>query len=362
MNLIFCRMRCLFLVLWGGVYSIAHAQVNILTVKESAPQIYTVVKGDTLWSIAQFYLDSPWLWPELWRLNPAVDNPHRIYPGDTLLLQWVDGQPTLIIKPTKKLTPKMRLQNKEALSSVRGSAIQSYWSSNRLLDNKRLLQVAKILGNRHGHQYSTRQNTLYISGQHTQIKWGVYRPVAVYGRDKTKEKVTALRLIAKAELIESGHEFSGLMLTSQRQEVTLDDVALPLVEPELTPSMFTFPFSPAPKGLSAQVLGNMTGTALSAADSIVVLNKGTLDELHQGNVLELREAAIRGFSLGTSFDKPLAQLTKKVVLPPISVGELVVIRSYRHFSLAIIVRSIKPITAGVFVVSPLNKRLSLHES
>jgi hypothetical protein len=53
-----------------------------LTLKQDAPDRYTVVQGDTLWGISQRYTDSPWRWPELWNLNKEkIRNPHLIYPG-----------------------------------------------------------------------------------------------------------------------------------------------------------------------------------------------------------------------------------------------------------------------------------------
>jgi LysM repeat protein len=57
-----------------------------------APDEYIVQVGDTLWDIANTFLRDPWYWPEVWYVNPQVENPHLIYPGDVLALVTIDGQ------------------------------------------------------------------------------------------------------------------------------------------------------------------------------------------------------------------------------------------------------------------------------
>jgi hypothetical protein len=46
-----------------------------------------VRKGDTLWGICGEQLGDSRLWPRVWALNPQLQNPHWIYPGDQLRLR-----------------------------------------------------------------------------------------------------------------------------------------------------------------------------------------------------------------------------------------------------------------------------------
>jgi LysM repeat protein len=51
-----------------------------------APErVHVVRPGDTLWDIARMYLNDPFLWPEIFRLNPdLIRDPARIYPSERL--------------------------------------------------------------------------------------------------------------------------------------------------------------------------------------------------------------------------------------------------------------------------------------
>jgi LysM repeat protein len=97
------------------------------------PQTYTVVPGDTLWSIAGRFLQNPWQWRQIWRQNPQIRNPNRIYPGDVLRFSYdANGQPQLEVAereevPLLKLSPQIRVEElSQPIPPVPRDAIESF--------------------------------------------------------------------------------------------------------------------------------------------------------------------------------------------------------------------------------------------
>ncbi len=88
---------------------------------------YTVVKGDTLWDISGAELKDPFLWPKIWKENPDIVNPDKIYPNQKIKIPLYILQKEIPVaeipkerKPeiVKKLEPKKKEPKKEILRKI----------------------------------------------------------------------------------------------------------------------------------------------------------------------------------------------------------------------------------------------------
>lgn len=53
---------------------------------EKEPVLYIIKQGDTLWDISSAFLKDPFLWPFIWKANPAITNPDLIFAGNKLMI------------------------------------------------------------------------------------------------------------------------------------------------------------------------------------------------------------------------------------------------------------------------------------
>lgn len=62
--------------------------------------VYLIQKGDTLWDLSAKFLNNPYLWPQIWKANPYIKDPHWIYPEDPLAIGKVKVVAPTPVEPT----------------------------------------------------------------------------------------------------------------------------------------------------------------------------------------------------------------------------------------------------------------------
>ncbi|MGI9044653.1 MAG: LysM peptidoglycan-binding domain-containing protein [Gemmatimonadaceae bacterium] len=68
---------------------------------------HVVKRGDTLWDIAKAYLKDPFRWPDVFRRNTdIVENPHWIYPGETIRIPATEVRPEVLARVATTPAPK----------------------------------------------------------------------------------------------------------------------------------------------------------------------------------------------------------------------------------------------------------------
>lgn len=67
---------------------------TISPARAQTSETHQVQKGDTLWDLSESYLKDPLLWPKIWKINPGIDNPHIISPGQIVKIPLLGDRPS----------------------------------------------------------------------------------------------------------------------------------------------------------------------------------------------------------------------------------------------------------------------------
>ncbi|KAA1190570.1 LysM peptidoglycan-binding domain-containing protein [Pseudohalioglobus sediminis] len=325
-------------LLWASLVFSACLQAAV-ALKEDVPETYIVQKGDTLWGISGMYLQEPWLWPELWDVNPQIDNPHLIYPGDELYLVWVDGQPRLRLRRGRdvKLDPSMRVTPLDlAIPLIPLDQIGAFLLRHRILAADDINNSAYIVSGDKGHLISAPGDIVYGRGPFPdgERTYGIYRAGDTY-RDPITEELLGYQAqdIGNAKLLSSNKaKVTELEINRVTEEVRVTDRLLPMDERVIDATFH--PRAPEVEIEDGFMIAVDGGVTQIGTTDIVVLNKGLRDGVEVGHVLAIYQSG------ELVFDQ-VAQ--ENVLLPDVRAGLAMVFESFEKASYALVLKSNRPL-------------------
>ena len=331
-------------------------------VRAGAPKEYIVKRGDTLWGIASMYLKDPWLWPEVWIINPQVPNPHLIYPGDKLALAYgANGMPQvrLLESGAVRLDPRLRSEALEsAIPTIPYSAIAAFLTRPTVMTSEEIRHAPYVLAFRAMHQVGGQGDEVYVSNLASTGATGSRYAVVHVDQplvDPDDGKVVGYEGLYTATALVQRHTdpAKATLIDPARETVSGDK----LLAADSTEVPLTFTPRPPAREVRGQIIDVVGGTNFAGQFEVVVLNRGTRQGIEPGNVLAIDQAGdvVRdlyrnGRQLGDS--STATSFAKKVQLPEERIGTLLIFKVYERVSYALILGATDSVFKGDYVHNP----------
>ncbi len=316
-------------------------------VEENEPLRYVVKRGDTLWDIADYFLADPWYWPELWYANPDIANPHLIYPGDILELVWVDGRPQLRrAEPRRgeRLSPEIREQPIDAaIPTIPLDAIRQFLNGPRLVTEEELDEAPYVIHFLDEHLIGGTGDELYVrkADPTDGDDYALIRPGQRY-IDPDNGELLGYEAIPVGRVTMSAFaDVSTGEIQRSYRESLIGDRLLPVTNETLLASDF-YPHAPE-KPVDGGLIAVFDGVSEIGQYQIVVLNRGEVDGIERGHVLDILQT-------GRQTRDPLTG--ERLTLPDLKAGTLMVFEVEQELSFALIMRATRAVHVHDSVRNP----------
>jgi LysM domain len=260
-----------------------------IALQKNRPDSYTVVKGDTLWGISGKFLKDPWQWPKVWKMNRAeIKNPHRIYPGDVVVLDTSSGSPQLrLLHETVTLEPGTRIEplDKEAIQTISPSVIGPFLSQPLLIENGKLDSAPRIIAGPDNRVILSPGTRVYLNEikEGDGVHWNIYRPGELLTDPDTKEALgTEAIYLGDVNIARYGAPATGDIVRAKEEIFTKDRL---VVSPDEFKSSFV-PHAPEAQ-INGRIMRIYGGVAEGGPNTVVSINRGKKDGLEEGHVLAI---------------------------------------------------------------------------
>jgi hypothetical protein len=323
---------------------------------DNVPDSYVVKRGDTLWGIAKVFLRDPWYWPEIWQVNPKIQNPHRIYPGDTLRLVFIDGQPQILLQrgDAVRVEPRVRSEPLEAaITSIPYATVAAFMSRPTVLDREQIKHAPYLLATRDLHVVMSEGDTLYARGFSNPAELGSHYNVVRVGDpliDPDDNRILGYDGIftGSGHVTRQGDPTTLIMTESSRESRAGDKLIAGGVD---VPLDFV-PSAPRMK-TNGRIIAVADGVSIIGQYEVVVVNRGARDGLAPGNVLGVFDT---GPIVADTDKKGFFNLdtlgAKKVALPSERTGTFMVFKTFDNISYGLVMEATNLIRVGDKIQNP----------
>lgn len=331
--------------------------------KEPEVIIHKIVPRDTLWDITGHYLKNPFKWPNIWKLNPYIKNPHLIYPGNTVKLTpngievlssddaRAEGLTKVGLEPSEgevlilEPEPGLSGETTQAAAPVveepiapKGPSYRDYaMAKSGFISEKEFQASGAVVGPKEDKLLMTSEDEVFLSFKDkSAVKEGGRYTIYNAGK-KIVHPETGKSLGYETEILGSLvvtrlNGFVEAVVDSAYKEIPAGARVKPYSEPVREVEIIK-----ADSEISGVIVMALEGRENLATGDIAYLDKGSTDGLRKGNMMRI-------FRTLPEAEDPMGG--KDVIPPPVELGTLVVLEAGEKTSTAIVVKGLKPINWG----------------
>jgi hypothetical protein len=335
----------------GFAPNVDHGAARGPVLAPNAPQSYVVKHGDTLWGIAKLFLRDPWYWPEIWQVNPQIKNPHLIYPGDTLRLVYIDGQPRVVVQRGElqfeqgadaHVSPRVRSEPYDgAVATIPYDAVAAFMSKPTVLSREQINAAPYVLATRDLHLIMSDGDTVYARGFTGPAELGMHYNMVRVGealRDPDDNRVIGYDgvYLGTGHVIRQGDPVTLVMTESARETEAGDKLIPGGVDVPLD-----FVPSPPKVKVNGVIIHVSDGVDVIGQYEVVVINRGARDGLMPGNVLGIYDTGpVVDDNYSRGFLNSMSHLgEKKVQLPSERTGTFMVFKTFDSLSYGLVMEA-----------------------
>lgn len=353
-------------------------QAQEIQLTNNHPERHVVVKGDTLWGISAKFLKDPWRWPEVWKNNRAsIANPHLIYPGDVVVLQMIDGMPSLQLlsesylkNPARNdansitLSPEVLIEplEKSAIPTIPLGKIAPFLNQPLVVENDDLTTAPRIVAGPDNRVILSPGTRVYVRNlaDKAPLDWHVYRQGEALVDPETKTDLGHEAIYLGDASLSNYGDPATATITKAKEEILVRDRLSPV---QSNHAIHFMPQAPE-HAVKGQIIRLYGGLGEAGPNSIVTINRGNKNGIKVGHVLAIQRKGrmIKDKELiyaKSSMKEKLLRHFKsddddqtRVELPDERIGLMMVFRVFDHVAYGLVMQASDPINPLDTVANP----------
>ena len=326
------------------------------TIDHEAGFYYTIQRGDTLWDLSDSFFDTPWFWPELWKENDQIPNPHRIYPGERIRLFQKKGTDTFTLKmpeqenmaqetssdtemaqtdvqEPEKETVYYMYPSIDAIGFIRKEAVDPLGYIFKAKEDKLLIKEGDTVYI----NYAGKDDSQIMQGG----RYAVYRKLDPT-KDHKRNKILGGQyyVLGAVEVVKKEADFFIARVVKSYRAIEVNDFILPYIK--RSPKI---PVTESVKDLVGKIIISEDHLELIGDFTTAFIDKGADDNVAPGQIYSLFYQEKEALNPGGK---------KSVALDPVDYGKLIVLHTEKNTSTVLVTQADRHASPGTLIRTPID--------